>query len=92
LAVIVAKSSQGGEEERAPVVLGFPIDLVADRNVRCRRLNVIGVDSDDSGCDVTWGCAILERLAADVDGGGGGGGGGGGAREGVEEEGIDGVE
>ena len=82
-AVIVAKSSQGGEEERTPV--GFPFDLVADRIVCCKRLNVIGVDSDDEGCDVTSGRANLEGFVGDV------GGGGGGAREGLEEEAIDGM-
>ena len=53
-------SSQRGEEEGAPLVLGFPIDLVADRIVRCKRLNGIGVDSDDEGSEVTSGCANLE--------------------------------
>ena len=79
LAVIVAKSSQGGEGETAP--LDFPFDRVADRmvcsiGVRKKRLNVIGVDSDEEGCDGSSGFANLERFVGNVGGGGGGGGGG----------------
>ena len=86
---MVAKSSQGGEEETAPVV--FPFDRVADRMVcsigeRKKRLNDIGVDSDKEGCDGRSGFAILERLV-----GGGGGGGGGGEREDLEEDAMTGV-
>jgi hypothetical protein len=83
LPVMDANSSQRGEEERAPVVLGFPIDFVADRMVRCKRLSAIGVDSDDEGCEVTSECANLGRFVGDV---------GCGAREGLEEEAIEGVE
>jgi hypothetical protein len=83
--VMVANSSQRGEEGGGPVVLGFPIDFVADRMVRCKRLSGIDVDG---GCEATSGCANLERFVGDA----GGGGGGGGAREGLEEEAMDGVE
>ena len=92
LAVIVAKSSQGGEEEETgPLV--FPFDRVADRmvcsiGVRNKRLNVIGVDSDDEGCDGPSGIANLERFVGSV---GGGGGGGGGEREDLDEDAMTGV-
>jgi len=83
LAVMVAKSSQGSEEETAPLV--FPFDRVADRmvcsiGVRNKRLNDIGVDSDEEGCDGTSGFANLERFV-----------GGGGEREGLEEDAMTGV-
>ena len=91
LAVIVAKSSQGGKEETAPPV--FPFDRVADRmvcsiGVRNKRLNVIGVDPDEEGCDGPSKFANLERFVGNV---GGGGGGGGGEREDLEEDAMTGV-
>lgn len=78
----MAKSSQGGEEETAP--LDFPFDRVADRmvcsiGVRNKRLNDIGVDSDEEGCDGPSGFANFERIVGNV-------GGCGGDREYLEEE------
>ena len=85
----MAKSSQGDEEETAPLV--FPFGRVADRmvcsnGVRNKRLNDIGVDSDEEGCDGPSGFANLERFV-----GSGGGGGGGGERKGLEEDAMTGV-
>jgi len=78
IAVIVEKSSQGGEGETPPLV--FPFDRVADRMARSigardKRLNVIRVDSDEEGCKCPSGFPNIERFVGNVGGGGGGGGG-----------------
>jgi hypothetical protein len=93
LAVIVAKSSQGGEEE---VAAGFPFDRAADRIVcsngeRSKRFSDIGagVDGAGAGCDISSGCTDLERVVGNV---GGGGGGGSGEREDLEGGGLEGGE
>jgi hypothetical protein len=94
-AVMVAKSSRGSEEGTGP--LDFPFDRVVDRmvcsiGVRNKRLNDIGVDTDEEGWDGPWGFGNLERFVGNVGGGGGGGGSCGcGSREDLEEDGMRGV-